>query len=66
MSRFFRSSVTNVEPPSLLVGHRITERSAQALEHRRLEQETAQWGRLPVQHLVGEVVDDEPVIACEP
>ena len=43
----------------------IAERSRETTEDRRVQQETADLRRLAVEHLVGEVVDDEAIVACE-
>jgi len=46
-------------------GDVVTQRPAQAIEDRGLEQEVAHLGRLAVEHLVAEVVHDGPVVSGE-
>ena len=53
-------------PSARPAGHRVAQRPGQPVEHRGVEQEPAHALRQPVEHLVAEVVDDEPVVAGEP
>ncbi len=47
-------------------GHRVAQRAGEAFEHGGAEQEVADVGRLLVQHLRHQVVDDVAVVAGEP
>ena len=49
----------------LAAGHDVAQRRRQALEDRGLEQEVAGVGRLAVEHLGRQVVDELAVVACE-
>ena len=46
-------------------GHRVAQGTGELVEERSTEQERVHLAGLPGQHLVGEVVDDEPVAAGE-
>src|SRR5262249_32625491 len=46
-------------------GHRGAERPAEPVKHGAREQEVSQWGRLPVEHLKAQVIDDLLVVAGE-
>ena len=46
-------------------GDRVAQRAGEAVEDARVEQKGADVRRKPVQHLVDQVVDDEPVVAGE-
>lgn len=59
------SSWSSIWPPSPPAGERVAERTGQLVEHRRAEKELAYVIRLVVQHLLDEVVQDEPVAAGE-
>ena len=52
-------------PPVGPAGDRVAERAGEPVQDRGLEQEGAHVRRLAVEHLVGEVVDDESVVAGE-
>ena len=50
---------------TFLVRHRIAQWAAQTVQDRGLQQEVMDTFRLTLQDLLGQVVDDVPVIACE-
>ena len=58
----------HLEEPSAIraAGGRIGELAVHLLEHRHVEEERAQLGRLLLEHLRGEVVDDRSIGAPEP
>ena len=47
------------------IGQRVAQVGGEQIEHRRLEQEPAHAGRLPVQDLLDQIVQDEAVAAGE-
>ena len=62
--------VRSIEPlqrglPAAARCHRIAERSGEPVEHGGLQQEVADVAGLMFEHLLGEVVDDEAVVAGE-
>jgi hypothetical protein len=50
---------------AIRAGHRVTQGSGQAVQDRCAQQQGADPGRQPVEHLGGKVVDDLAVIAAE-
>ncbi|MEZ5298441.1 MAG: hypothetical protein R2697_19860 [Ilumatobacteraceae bacterium] len=48
-----------------VAGEFVAQRSAQPIEHRCRQQEAPHRGRLVIEHLVDEVVEDEPIVAGE-
>ena len=53
------------DPAVLPAGHRITQRSGQSAQNGGLQQEGLDVSRLPVEHLLAEIVQDKPVTAAE-
>ena len=59
-------SATPVADPLRYAADRVAQRAGEPIEDRGVEQEAAYVVGLPTEDLVGEVVDDEPVVASEP
>jgi hypothetical protein len=53
-------------PPAAPAGDGVAQRAAEAVQDGGLDQEAADVGGLPTQHLLDEVVDDVPVVPGEP
>ncbi len=51
--------------PSGPAGHGVAERPVQSVEDRRLQEELPDGLGLALQHLAGQIVDDEPIVAGE-